>query len=295
MTEPANAEAKLQYYFDELTKTSGGHVIFYGDLDLGDSDIKALPDFLTVTGDLNLHNSQLVYLPHELIVGGDLIVGNSKITQLARYTSVGCDLNLTGTNVSHSAYWFSQLHVGGDLTLQYASVTALPLGLTVLGNLDLEGSLLRSLALNLTVGGRMEIQKTSNLTRLPDGLTVDDYLSLRDTNIEVIGKNTTIGYLLDVSSSPVTELPSGLTAHQLNLQHTKIKTLPEDLVVGDWINIEGTSIDPTKLPVGVAAIQMPNAANPCKYDIIKNPRYIDPTHSTKTCKSGPARRSHTFR
>ena len=244
---------------------------------------------------MNLHNSQLVYLPHELIVGGDLIVGNSKITQLARYTSVGCDLNLTGTNVSHSAYWFSQLHVGGDLTLQYASVTALPLGLTVLGNLDLEGSLLRSLALNLTVGGRMEIQKTSNLTRLPDGLTVDDYLSLRDTNIEVIGKNTTIGYLLDVSSSPVTELPSGLTAHQLNLQHTKIKTLPEDLVVGDWINIEGTSIDPTKLPVGVAAIQMPNAANPCKYDIIKNPRYIDPTHSTKTCKSGPARRSHTFR
>ena len=247
MTEPH--QAKLQYYFDELTKTSGGHVIFYGDLDLGDSDIKALPDFLTVTGDLNLHNSQLVYLPHELIVGGDLIVGNSK----------------------------------------------LPLGLTVLGNLDLEGSLLRSLALNLTVGGRMEIQKTSNLTRLPDGLTVDDYLSLRDTNIEVIGKNTTIGYLLDVSSSPVTELPSGLTAHQLNLQHTKIKTLPEDLVVGDWINIEGTSIDPTKLPVGVAAIQMPNAANPCKYDIIKNPRYIDPTHSTKTCKSGPARRSHTFR
>lgn len=54
MTEPANAEAKLQYYFDELTKTSGGHVIFYGDLDLGDSDIKALPDFLTVTGDLKL-------------------------------------------------------------------------------------------------------------------------------------------------------------------------------------------------------------------------------------------------
>ena len=293
MTEPH--QAKLQYYFDELTKTSGGHVIFYGDLDLGDSDIKALPDFLTVTGDFNLHNSQLVYLPHELIVGGDLIVGNSKITQLARYTSVGCDLNLTGTNVSHSTYWFSQLHVGGDLTLQYASVTALPLGLTVLGNLDLEGSLLKSLALNLTVGGRMEIQKTSNLTRLPDGLTVDDYLSLRDTNIEVIGKNITIGYLLDVSSSPVTELPSGLTAHQLNLQHTKIKTLPEDLVVGDWINIEGTSIDPTKLPVGVAAIQMPNAANPCKYDIIKNPRYIDPTHSTKTCKSGPARRSHTFR
>jgi hypothetical protein len=267
-------QAKLQYYFDELTKTktSSGHVVFHGDLDLGDSDIKALPDLFTVTGDLNLHNSQLVYLPHELIVGGDLIVGNSKITQLAKYTSVGGDLNLTGT--SHASYWFSQLHVGGDLTLQHANITTLPQGLTVEGNLDLKGSLLRSLAPNLTVG---------------------DYLSLRDTNIEVIGKNTTIGYLLDVSFSLVTELPSGLTAHQLNLQHTKIKTLPEDLVVGDWINIEGTSIDPAKLPVGVAAIQMPNAENPYKYDIIKNPRYIDPTHSTKTCKSGPARRSHTFR
>lgn len=245
-------QAKLQYYFDELTKTSGGHVVFHGDLDLGDSDVKALPDLLTVTGDLNLHNSQLVYLPHELIVGGDLIVGNSKITQLAKYTSVG-------------------------------------------GNLDLEGSLLERLPPNLTVGGWMKIQKTSNLTRLPDNLTINDYLNLQDTNIEVIGKNTTIGYLLDVRFSPVTELPSGLTAHQLNLQHTKIKTLPEDLVVGDWINIEGTSIDPAKLPVGVAAIQMPNAENPYKYDIIKNPRYIDPTHSTKTCKSGPARRSHTFR
>lgn len=294
MTKPH--QAKLQYYFDELTKTSGGHVVFYGDLDLGDSDIKALPDLFTVTGDLNLHNSQLVYLSHELIVGGDLIVGNSKITQLAKYTSVGGDLNLTGTNVSHGFLpWFSQLHVGGDLTLQHASVTTLPQELTVKGNLDLEGSLLGRLPPNLTVGGRMEIQKTSNLTRLPDGLTVDDYLNLQDTNIEVIGKNTTIGYLLDVRFSPVTELPSGLTAHRLNLQHTKIKTLPEDLVVGDWINIEGTSIDPAKLPVGVAAIQMPNAENPYKYDIIKNPRYIDPTHSTKTCKSGPARRSHTLR
>ena len=207
---------------------------------------------------------------------------------------------MSGTEMSHSEYWFTYLHVGGNLTLRYARLKALPQGLaveglTVDGNLDLEGSLLKRLPPNLTVGGWMDVQKTSNLTRLPDGLTVDDYLSLRDTNIEVIGKNTTIGYLLDVSSSPVTELPSGLTAHQLNLQHTKIKTLPEDLVVGDWINIEGTSIDPTKLPVGVAAIQMPNAANPCKYDIIKNPRYIDPTHSTKTCKSGPARRSHTFR
>ena len=294
MTEPH--QAKLQYYFDELTKTSGGHVIFYGDLDLGDSDIKALPDSFTVTGDLNLHNSQLVYLPHELIVGGDLIVGNSKTIQLAKYTSVGGNLNLTGTNVSHSSHWFSQLHVGGDLTLQHASIRALPQGLTVEGNLDLEGSLLKRLPPNLTVGGWMDIQKTSNLTRLPDGLTVDDYLNLQDTNIEVIGKNTTIGYLLDVRSSLVTELPSGLTANQLDLRHTKIKTLPEDLVVGDWINIEGTSIDPAKLPVGVAAFhQITNAATPWRYDKIKNPRYIDSTPSTKTCKSDHARRRPTFR
>ena len=298
MTQPR--QAKLQNYFDELikTKTSSGHVVFHGDLDLGHSDIKALPYLFTVTGDLNLHNSQLDYLPHELIVGGDLIVGNSKIIQLARYTSVGGNLNLTGTNVSRSSHWFSQLHVGGDLILQHASVRALPQGLTVEGNLDLEGALLKQLPPNLTVGGWMDIQKTSNLTRLPDGLTVGDYLYLQNTNIEVIGKNTTIGYLLDVSFSPVTELPSGLTANQLDLRHTKIKTLPEDLVVGDWINIDGTSIDPARLPVGVAAIQMPNAANPCKYDIIKNPRYIDSTDSTpsiKTGKSDPARRSHTFR
>lgn len=296
MTQPH--QAKLQYYFDELVKTSGGPgcpVVFHGDLDLGHSDLKALPELLTVTGDLNLHNSQLTYLPHELIVGGDLVVGNSKIIQLARHTSVGGDLDLTGTNVSHSSYWFSQLHVGGNLTLQHASVRALPLGLTVEGNLDLEGSLLRSLAPNLTVGGWMDIQKTSNLTRLPDGLTVDDYLNLQDTNIKVIGKNTTIGYLLDVRFSQVTELPSGLTANQLDLRHTKIKTLPEDLVVGDWIRIEGTSIDPAKLPVGVAAIQIPNAESPYNYNTIKNPRYIDSTPSTKTCKSGHARRRPTFR
>ena len=195
---------------------------------------------------------------------------------------------------------FARLHVGGNLTLQYASIKTLPQGLTVGGNLDLEGSLLERLPPNLTVGGSMDIQRTSNLTRLPDGLTVGDYLNLRDTNIEVIGKNTTIGYLLDLGFSSVTELPSGLTANRLDLRHTKIKTLPEDLVVGDCISIEGTSIDPAKLPVGVAEVQMPNAKNPCIYDIIKNPRYIDPTSSssssTKTCKLGLARRIiNTFR
>lgn len=235
MTQPHQAE--LQHYFNELVKTSH-HVVFNGDLDLGHSDVVALPYVFTVTGDLNLHNSQLVDLPYELIVGGDIILGNSKITHFGRYTSVGGDLNLTGTAAAQSELCFSELYVGGDLTLNYASFKTLPPGLTVEGNLDVEGSLLERLPPNLTVGG------------------------------------------------------------QMYLRHTKIKTLPEDLVVGDWISIEGTSIDSAKLPVGVAAVKIKNTESPYNYDIIKNPRYIDPTDSTpstRTCKSGHARRSPTFR
>ena len=110
-----------------------------GDLALGFSKVKSLPEGLKVGGDLSLHYCEnLTSLPNGLKVGGDLFLND-------------CD-SLTSLP--------NGLEVGGHLFLIDAKINSLPKRLVVGGSLDLTGSAITSLPRGLKVGGLLKVDNT---------------------------------------------------------------------------------------------------------------------------------------
>ena len=70
-----------------------------GDVYLFNTDIKELPDNLTVGGDLNLSHSKIKELHNNLIVNGNLYLNNTNIKELPNNLRVDGDLYLYGTNI----------------------------------------------------------------------------------------------------------------------------------------------------------------------------------------------------
>ena len=117
-----------------------------GDLALGFSKVKSLPEGLKVGGDLSLHYCEnLTSLPNGLKVGGDLFLND-------------CD-SLTSLP--------NGLEVGGHLFLIDAKINSLPKRLVVGGSLDLTGSAITSLPRGLKVGGVLKVDNTE-LIKYPD-------------------------------------------------------------------------------------------------------------------------------
>ena len=77
---------------DDLTKIGG-------DLMLGYSSIKSLPDGLKVNGSLELSNTPIASLPTGLKVGGNLILVNTPLTSLPDKLQVGEYLDLSFTSI----------------------------------------------------------------------------------------------------------------------------------------------------------------------------------------------------
>jgi hypothetical protein len=69
-----------------------------GDLDLRDSTIIELPDFLTVNGDLWLNRSNIRRLPNNLVVKGDLHIRDTNIRKLPSDMIVGKKIYLLRNN-----------------------------------------------------------------------------------------------------------------------------------------------------------------------------------------------------
>ena len=82
---------------------------------------------------------------------------------------------------------------------------------------------------------------STQITELPSGLTVGGWLDLRHTQITELPSGLTVGGWLDLSSTQITELPSDLTVGWLDLRGTQITELPSDLTVG-WLDLRGTQI-----------------------------------------------------
>jgi len=68
-----------------------------GSLSLGYTQIKSLPDNLTVQGSLDLGGTQITSLPDNLSVGGYLWLDGTPITSLGNNLTVGGELDLTST------------------------------------------------------------------------------------------------------------------------------------------------------------------------------------------------------
>ena len=163
ITEAEEKINKKKITMDDFCKMVGKteKEIKNGDLDLSATDIKSLPDNLTVGGNLDLYDcAGITQLPDGLTVGGSL--------QLSRTAIKSLPDNLT---------------VDGYLDLSRTGITQLPDNLTVAGELDLyDCAGITSLPDNLTVGGDLDLRRTG-ITQLPDGLTVGGSLKLSGTGI----------------------------------------------------------------------------------------------------------------
>ncbi|HGB6409920.1 TPA: hypothetical protein ACIVZP_003464 [Salmonella enterica subsp. enterica serovar Waycross] len=79
-------------------------------------------------------------------------------------------------------------------------------------------------------------------------ITVTHNLDLEDiSGVDTLPDNLTVGGWLNLSGTSITTLPDNLTVGDwLNLSGTSITTLPDNLTVGGGLNLSGTSI--TTLP-----------------------------------------------
>ena len=145
---------KFIYYQDDLTTED---LTVKGDLRLGGTEIKSLPDNLTVKGDLYLENALITSLPDNLTVEASLYLRGSKITSLP-----------------------NNLKVEGAINLGKTPIASLPDNLTVKGDLNLEDTTeIKSLPDNLTVGWDLYLIKSS-IESLPNkGLKVGGDVYIR--------------------------------------------------------------------------------------------------------------------
>ena len=83
---------------------------------------------------------------------------------------------------------------------------------------------------------------------------------------------------LDLSSTQITELPSGLTVGGwLDLRHTQITELPSGLTVGGWLDLSSTQITelPSDLTVGWLDLRGTQITDKNDYKSLKNGDYVD--------------------
>ncbi|EHG4039804.1 hypothetical protein J4198_003530 [Salmonella enterica] len=79
-------------------------------------------------------------------------------------------------------------------------------------------------------------------------ITVTNNLNLEDvSDVDALPDNLTVGGWLDLRGTSITTLPDNLTVGGwLDLSGASITTLPDNLTVGGWLDLRGTSI--TTLP-----------------------------------------------
>jgi len=220
-----------------------------GNLNLRDTEIKTLPEGLTVSGRLNLEGSQIETLPEGINVGDSLHLAGSQVETLPEGLNVSGNLNLSNSQIKTLP---EGLTVGGSLDLTDSQIKTLPEGLNVSDSLYLRNTEIKTLPEGLTVGSSIGLSN-SKIETLPEGLTVSGYLYLEDSKIKTLPEGLTVGGSLDLQNTEIKTLPEGLTVgDRLDLSGSKIKTLPEGLTVGGSLDLRNTSIKtlPEGLTVG---------------------------------------------
>lgn len=127
-------------------------------LDISHSDVKALPDHLSLKY-LNVADTPFTTLPVGTQVSEQLILGKN-ITSLPNYMVLPDDVNIAD---SHITVLPKNLHVQGDLDLRRSEVTHMSSGTVIEGDLIVEGSKLQSLPKDLRIGGDFQANKSDNL------------------------------------------------------------------------------------------------------------------------------------
>ena len=143
------------------------------------------------------------------------------------------------------------------LDLRRSSITKLPDNMIINGNFVLDNSEIKEIPKGIKVtGGKygtLVSFANSKITKLPDDFTVgqDISINLRDSKIANLPKGlagTKINLALN-QGSELSSIPSGFIFSYLDLTGSKIKSLPDDIVVNSKLIIKDTDI--TDIPPGV--------------------------------------------
>lgn len=203
----------------ELTM-KGGRLFYDGCLDLSKTNIKSLPDNLTVNGYLDLNNTEIEYLPDNLVVSDSLYLYETKIKELPNNLIVGNSLYLNKTEIRELP---NNLTIGGGLYLTDSKIQELPDNLNVGENLYLNRTEIKYLPENLIVGGSFDF-KMSKIRKLPDNLTVGGWLDLCCTRLVSVPNNLTVKSFLDLNKTYTSDLPQSLTVGgEIYTYYTNIK------------------------------------------------------------------------
>lgn len=200
-----------------------------------DADTCPLPyDRLIVGGSLTISSQRGCILPPYMRVGAELTLRGKGITNLPNRLSVGMCLWLRDTNV-HVIPETCSLFAAA---IFQTPITQFPKPWTLKGGLYLHECPITELPPGLNV--RSLCVSQCPLTKLPDRLTTP-YLSIRDTQIREIPKDIHVDEVY-VEDSPLEVLPDKWNVRNLVLKGTLLKSLPKRLRVGGFLDISNTPI-----------------------------------------------------
>lgn len=202
-------------------------------IDISSTNISDVSMISFTKGDMILSYSKVSRLPENLTVGKNLIIGTgsygvkeqdkSLITSLPRGLKVYGLLDISNTNIEE-----------------------LPENLNI-GDIELKGSAIKSIPKR--IGHkivRVDISGCKNITSLPPWMENITNLFLAGTGIEYLPEDLREVNILSLSGSKIKKLPENLKVRDLDLSDTPIAELPNGLDVGHRLNLHKTNI--TELP-----------------------------------------------
>ena len=145
------------------------------------------------------------------------------------------------------------LTVGEDLNLYNTPIKTLPSGLSVGKDLDLDNTNIITLPEDLIVGGDLDADNCTMLKVIPDSLIVGGNLTLSNCTNLVELLITKVGGRLDVENTKIKKLPDNLiVGDSLWLGYTNITALPNKITVGRSIDLNETPIEyiPNDIVIG---------------------------------------------
>ena len=156
--------------------------------------------------------------------------------------------NMEGRKEKHLQIIYQQIQdyikagSNGDLMLKKTLIETLPNNLKkVGGDLNLSFSKIETLPDNLHVAGDLNLIHTP-ITTLPNNLQVDGVLNLINSSVKTLSSNLQVGKALYLNDTQVKSLPSNLQVGDLDLYHTMITTLPDNLQIKGNLELKRTPI-----------------------------------------------------
>lgn len=196
----------------QLSEVSAGLVV-KGLTLRGASKLQGLPDGLKINGDLRLINcAQLRSLPKNLEIDGSLIIRGCPRLEELP-ACIRVRKHLYLIGKTRLRSLPARLTIGGDIVAQQ-SLTGIEPGFAAAANLVLVGCVdLKELPANLNVAGELIIRRCPKLDRLPGGLEVKGGLEARHATFQTLPHDLKVGTYLDLEGcTELVSLPDNLRA-----------------------------------------------------------------------------------